>query len=1034
MVASNSVSACSNTPGTFTASTDKEQEDFAGAAIEHSKDSADAGILAWKALEKDKASAEARALDAEERARTTEVALEQAQKVALERLHKETERADRAEERAGKAEARADKAEERARKAEARADKAEERAGKAEARADKAEERAGKAEALADSAEPRMQGAEARARDAEARAVSVPVSPALASNAVDLTDSASSAQPPMPAPASASDAVDLTAHEMLIKERDTIVKERDAAVEARDRAVAQLAAERASASELTQTLRESLQAEDPKVSLEAALGKVASLGTSRPNGVTSLELTVKRVKELVQGANDAALTVKQEEHMLAVMFAARYARHGVGVSDRQQNEELRKVALELVKHATEQVATAKLAALRASAESQNLMKKSALSGVELEKTPAGQKANAMEAHNALAERVSEAMKAHIAANKVLKEAEDRQTELIAPVAERSMPAPRGSGHPKPDESEQATVKQAIRAAIDQVVLTAVREMRKAEEVAALSRELTNGNDAVTIDASSSSPRGKQQAAAPVTPTAHKKGRIMRTASNILTSAIGVNATGTMRGDRAANEREKAEPDEWDKAEIAWQEKSKEAEDFIAEAQKQLGAFQHSLSTARETLAVARKMATAEELEETFDPELDDATQTARSELHEIESTIRNSLERAQNARQNLSAASTRSRQSRRDRERGDKAAADVETDERQTETEKCQVQLDQVEKQLEKISRDLGSADGQWKLEDWLMSLQVQTSVSGHEKMTVLGLIANALQARRPADVSAFEHAKSLEDVEGLLLSSDLTRVLAQAIEDGVGKLREQKAATAQQLSDKFKNEEGAFSFSFGGLDTFFNGLEGLVGTPNASLREFMQLDHCGMLDSCEWFAVKNVGDVEFLGHKETDKWGKEYPATMSLIEWFIVVDPSEEGKRMVNEKLQAKDRKPIRNWPIEHDDVNRDRIQKPTTAVRRKEPLSTFMREATLRKIDKQLLDLRTDTLREEEVIGARLYTGPMVRKGTVLNLRRASLPFVLLLLLTLLVLSPLALPHVRSLSSTTPCCARRAKALQHS
>ena len=153
----------------------------------------------------------------------------------------------------------------------------------------------------------------------------------------------------------------------------------------------------------------------------------------------------------------------------------------------------------------------------------------------------------------------------------------------------------------------------------------------------------------------------------------------------------------------------------------------------------------------------------------------------------------------------------------------------------------------------------------------------------------------------------------------------------------------------------------------------------------------------------------------------------------MSLIEWFIVVDPSEEGKRMVNEKLQAKDRKPIRNWPIEHDDVNRDRIQKPTTAVRRKEPLSTFMREATLRKIDKQLLDLRTDTLREEEVIGARLYTGPMVRKGTVLNLRRASLPFVLLLLLTLLVLSPLALPHVRSLSSTTPCCARRA-ALQHS
>ena len=30
----------------------------------------------------------------------------------------------------------------------------------------------------------------------------------------------------------------------------------------------------------------------------------------------------------------------------------------------------------------------------------------------------------------------------------------------------------------------------------------------------------------------------------------------------------------------------------------------------------------------------------------------------------------------------------------------------------------------------------------------------------------------------------------------------------------------------------------------------------------------------------------------------------------MSLIEWYIVVDPSEEGKKLVNEKLQAKGHK----------------------------------------------------------------------------------------------------------------------------
>ena len=77
----------------------------------------------------------------------------------------------------------------------------------------------------------------------------------------------------------------------------------------------------------------------------------------------------------------------------------------------------------------------------------------------------------------------------------------------------------------------------------------------------------------------------------------------------------------------------------------------------------------------------------------------------------------------------------------------------------------------------------------------------------------------------------------------------------------------------------------------------------------------------------------------------------------MSLVEWYIVVDPSPEGLRMVNEKLQEKDRKEVRSWPIEHDDVDRTLgTSKPTTAVRRKEPLATFIREATLRKIDKQL------------------------------------------------------------------------------
>ncbi len=118
------------------------------------------------------------------------------------------------------------------------------------------------------------------------------------------------------------------------------------------------------------------------------------------------------------------------------------------------------------------------------------------------------------------------------------------------------------------------------------------------------------------------------------------------------------------------------------------------------------------------------------------------------------------------------------------------------------------------------------------------------------------------------------------------------------------------------------------------------------------------------------------------MGKKKSSR-GVQDPATMSVIEWYLVVDPSDAGKRELNKALARKGQKPIRNWPIEAEDVNRNADPPvPMEAVRVKEPLATFMREASLRKIDKQLLALRCDKLREEEVIGARLYTGPMFTK----------------------------------------------------
>ena len=49
---------------------------------------------------------------------------------------------------------------------------------------------------------------------------------------------------------------------------------------------------------------------------------------------------------------------------------------------------------------------------------------------------------------------------------------------------------------------------------------------------------------------------------------------------------------------------------------------------------------------------------------------------------------------------------------------------------------------------------------------------------------------------------------------------------LVPTITKGVGKLREQAAATGAELNSKFSGEQGTFELAFGSTDTFYGGLE----------------------------------------------------------------------------------------------------------------------------------------------------------------------------------------------------------------
>ena len=223
-----------------------------------------------------------------------------------------------------------------------------------------------------------------------------------------------------------------------------------------------------------------------------------------------------------------------------------------------------------------------------------------------------------------------------------------------------------------------------------------------------------------------------------------------------------------------------------------------------------------------------------------------------------------------------------------------------------------------------------------------------------------------------------FEYVRTLQQEQIFSLLSDYTlnSGLSRLIGVGVQALKYQAVGAAKTLSEKFKNE-GSFTFSFGGLNTFFGGLEGLVGTPNPELLLTMTEEHANARDSFEWFEVKNT-TVQF----KTSEGGT--PCTMSLVEWYFVVEPDDAGLDKVNMQL-LKERpleKPLPHWPLEvtHDLVDKNDANKKF--VREAIPLSTFLDQLKVRKINKRLAEQRSSEVVKEEVISLRLYTGPMYTK----------------------------------------------------
>eukprot|EP00962_Isochrysis_galbana_P003816 scaffold1069_cov129-Isochrysis_galbana.AAC.4 len=240
-----------------------------------------------------------------------------------------------------------------------------------------------------------------------------------------------------------------------------------------------------------------------------------------------------------------------------------------------------------------------------------------------------------------------------------------------------------------------------------------------------------------------------------------------------------------------------------------------------------------------------------------------------------------------------------------------------------------------------------------WTVTKWLASLGVS---QGEPDGVIARVLARALlpQPNKDGDNELHRIRELAKDMSVEKLETTLRGVckeLAKELHTALGELAKETAVgVSLEVESKFAG--GIQQLSFSGLDTFFGGLENLVGAPAPKVHEAMQAEHTDRVDSYAPFVTGNYGIQ-----------------TTSKQEWCFVVMPD-----------------PL-TWQTEA-------IGKIEDKHRRKpQPLSEFV--SARNDVNLLLKGLKQPEMTEEELIGGRLYTGPLfVKYNSVLRGCRESDP----------------------------------------
>mmetsp|Transcript_34214 Transcript_34214/g.89391 ORF Transcript_34214/g.89391 Transcript_34214/m.89391 type:complete len:1055 (+) Transcript_34214:149-3313(+) len=251
------------------------------------------------------------------------------------------------------------------------------------------------------------------------------------------------------------------------------------------------------------------------------------------------------------------------------------------------------------------------------------------------------------------------------------------------------------------------------------------------------------------------------------------------------------------------------------------------------------------------------------------------------------------------------------------------------------------------EEEVRELPPDQNPVDAEWTASAWLKTLDLATCISAALK-----------PPEGDGNGAAFTYVKGLprEEVERMLNDANLGG-LTDVIFEGIEKLQHQAASTAFVLNNTKFKQEGRFEMAYGALALFYGGLESLIGPPqmiDGSLIKSMEQEHSIRPDSNLKFRSSN---------------GME---SISKDEWEVAYEPIPDKEYA--ERVGFKEEHP--EW------------------CRKVVPITEF--EHDMEKNNQKLGKEGHALLIVEELLGGRLYTGPMYHKFNHVLRSKSGNPFI--------------------------------------